>query len=80
MREQILERDNYCCQISLQKGRIVSEKGLHVHHIIPISQNWDLRLEPTNLITLSSEMHSAVHNGLYSNIDLQKLVDSKYDK
>lgn len=79
MREYILERDNYCCQISLQKGKIVSEKGLHVHHIIPISNNWDLRLDPRNLITLSPEEHTNVHNGMYNTTDIQELINSKYD-
>lgn len=78
-RERILERDEYCCQICLAKGHITSSQSLHVHHIVPLQKNWDMRIDERNLISLCSEHHTDVHNNLYSQIDIQNIVNKKYN-
>lgn len=63
-RNQIVERDNYLCQLSLRENppRYVYT-NLEVHHIIPIEEDWDKRLDDDNLITLSEEYHEKAERG-----------------
>ena len=56
---QILERDAHLCKMCLADGTITST-GLSVHHIIPIAQAEDRRLEDGNLITLCRRHHDMV--------------------
>lgn len=61
-RMQILERDGHMCQLCLRGlhdigTRRFNGKDLEVHHIVPLSVNFDLRLEDDNLITLCGEHH-----------------------
>jgi len=37
--------------------------NLEVHHIIPIEEDWDKRLDDDNLITLSEEYHEKAERG-----------------
>jgi len=53
IRERVLKRDGYCCRIT------GSSKKLDVHHIDGNRSNNDL----SNLVTLSRELHRAVHYG-----------------
>lgn len=63
-RNQIIERDKYLCQMSLREdpSRYVYT-NLEVHHIIPIEEDWDKRLDDDNLITLSEEYHEKAERG-----------------
>lgn len=59
MRQQILARDEGIDQyLRYTTGEL--RAGFSVHHIIPISENWELRLEPSNLITLSDDTHGLI--------------------
>ena len=46
----------------LQTGRLVP--GDTVHHIIPLKEDWSLRLSADNLIYLTSSNHQLVHKEL----------------
>lgn len=61
---QIKARDKYLCQLSLREDppRYVYN-NLEVHHIIPIEEDWDRRLDDDNLITLSQEYHRKADKG-----------------
>lgn len=63
-RNQIIKRDKYLCQLSLREDppRYVYT-DLEVHHIIPIEEDWDKRLDDENLITLSEEYHEKAEHG-----------------
>jgi len=63
-RNQIIERDKYLCQMSLREDppRYVYT-NLEVHHIMPIEEDWDKRLDDDNLITLSEEYHEKAERG-----------------
>lgn len=59
MRKRILERDGNTDQYVLYTtGEL--RPGFSVHHIIPLSERWDLRLDERNLITLSDNTHSSI--------------------
>lgn len=53
---EIRQRDNFLCQVCL-KENIFNYQDLQVHHIIPLEQDYDKRLDNDNLITLCSKHH-----------------------
>lgn len=63
--KEIRERDRYLCAGALREDppRFVVS-GLSVHHIEPISECWERRLDNDNLITLSSYYHEQAEAGL----------------
>ncbi|HCD70878.1 MAG TPA: HNH endonuclease [Ruminococcaceae bacterium] len=69
----ILERDKHCCRVCLARGLIVN-RGLSVHHIIPLAEDFDLRVEETNLITLCRHCHERAERGAISREKLRALA------
>lgn len=60
--EEIKERDKYLCRMCYEKG-IFNYKGLSVHHITPLVEDWSRRLENDNLITVCAECHKECEIG-----------------
>ena len=58
----IRERSNYMCAVCLDKG-IVTYKDLEVHHIVKLNNNFNLRLEDSNLVCLCSGCHKLADAG-----------------
>ena len=50
---------NGLCERCLKRGII--SKGEEVHHIIPIDEDWDKRLDADNLILLCHRCHNEEH-------------------
>lgn len=64
---QIRERDRYmclCCK-ALMPGTIMqyNTKDLSVHHITPVEEDFDMRLEEMNLITVCEVHHEMCEKG-----------------
>lgn len=59
MRKRILIRDDNTDQYVLHTTGAL-RPGFSVHHIIPLSERWDLRLDEHNLITLSDDTHASL--------------------
>lgn len=59
MRKKIIERDGDTDQYVLHTTGAL-RPGFSVHHIIPLSERWDLRLDEHNLITLSTDTHASL--------------------
>lgn len=55
-RESVFQRDNYTCQVTGKKGRLV------VHHIYSYDKYKELRLELDNGITVLEEVHLQFHS------------------
>lgn len=53
-------RDDGLCALHYHNG--VASKGTMVHHIIPIKDDWNKRLDTANCILLCSECHAKVHS------------------
>lgn len=60
LRERILRRDGYQCQIAKRYGRIVEAQI--VHHIFPADEFPEYRWEPWNLISISKVAHENIHD------------------
>lgn len=60
LREKIMRRDGYMCQISKRYGKAVQADT--VHHIFPREEFPEYQWEPWNLISLSNEQHNAMHD------------------
>lgn len=60
-RQEILERDSFLCRLCLYNG-ILKQGELHVHHIIKVSANRDLKLVSDNLVTLCPTCHELVED------------------
>jgi hypothetical protein len=69
LREQTFKRDNHTCQCCFNRGG----KILNAHHIIPFSQNVELRYNIDNLITLCYECHKQYHSKYKKNINQETL-------
>ena len=73
-RKEILERDNHACVICSELYRITMAQD--VHHILNLRENYDLRLDNDNLISLCSDHHKMVHSfGADNKEKLLKLVE-----
>ena len=75
-REQIKERDLFCCRICLENKKITTDK-LSVHHILPLEKHFRSRLDDNNLITLCPVHHKQADNGDYSTDYLSSLANEK---
>lgn len=77
-REQIVQRDKHLCQVCLRNQyntqRQYNFDNLEVHHIVPIKDNWNKRLDDTNLITLCRYHHELAEKGEISAIELRGYI------
>lgn len=67
-REQIKQRDLYLCRMCLAQSEGLSRNkinvdNLSVHHIEPLHENWERRLDDENLITLCPRHHEMAECG-----------------
>ena len=59
-REKILRRDEYLCRECKRYGK--ATPATTVHHILPLEQRPDLKLNSQNLISLCNECHNQMHD------------------
>lgn len=76
-REDIKERDNYLCMVCKAKG-VYNYNDLEVHHITPLEEDYDKRLDDEELITLCVTDHKAADRGEISKEYLYELLESAY--
>ena len=79
--KSIRRRDNYLCQVCLlnkyDTNYKYTYKELEVHHIVPIEEDYDKRLDSENLITLCRYHHELAEKGTIPKEELQELVKGK---
>lgn len=77
-REEIKQRDRYLCQVCLANLyntiNWLNYKGVEVHHITPMQEDYSRRLDNDNLISLCSYHHHMADNGEISRDVLYDLV------
>lgn len=80
--KQIRKRDKYLCQIcKSNRYNTINQYNyieLEVHHIVPISEDYSLRLDDTNLITLCRYHHELAERNNISRKELSEIVKEKY--
>ena len=64
---------------SLSKG-VIETHDLEVHHIVPIKEDWNKRLDDSNLITLTRLVHEQAEDGTISREELLKLISPRHDE
>ncbi len=62
----IRARDKYICQYCWQHDHKISTADIEVHHIIPIREDYDRRLDADNLISLCRDCHERAECGQIS--------------
>lgn len=60
LRQSILIRDKYMCQLSWRYGKMIPADV--VHHIFPREEYPEYQWEPWNLISISNKAHEALHD------------------
>ena len=83
LREVILRRDGYKCQLSKRYGKNIPADN--VHHIFPREEFPEYTYEPWNLISLNHSKHTEMHvpsTGELSEagIELLRKTARKYNK
>lgn len=80
--KQIRKRDKSLCQICLTDKYNTqyrySFNDLEVHHIVPIEEDYNKRLDSTNLITLCRYHHEMAERGQIEKEELNEIVAGKY--
>lgn len=73
----IKERDHYmclCCKAGMGHGKVYNTDTLEVHHIIPIEEDDNRKLDDDNLITVCRVHHEQCENGRISREKQKELV------
>lgn len=60
LRDVILRRDGYVCQLSKRRGKTVQAEV--VHHIFPREEFPEYKWEAWNLISLTTSQHNTLHD------------------
>ena len=75
---RIRTRDHYLCQVCIRNlyhtHQQYNDKDLEVHHIIPVVENYDKRLDDDNLITLCGPHHEMAERGEISREELRTIA------
>lgn len=71
-------RDNYCCQVCArglcEADRQFETDNISVHHIIPVSEDWDRRLDDNILVSLCDKHHEMAEKGEIQREELLKIA------
>ena len=80
-RKEINKRDKYMCQVCIRKlyntQLQYNYTDIEVHHIVPISFDWSLRLEDSNLVCLCAYHHKMGDRGEISRQELLRIVEQQ---
>ena len=75
-RDAIIDRDFHMCRICFEGTRGTFPPGpLQVHHIVPLAEDYSLRMEESNLITLCPRHHRDAEDGTISREELRALAE-----
>ena len=80
-RELIKKRDQYLCKVCVSEKYDTEYRytynELEVHHIVPIEENYLLRLDSKNLITLCRMHHNMAEQGKISREELIEMIEEE---
>lgn len=61
---RIRARDHYMCVYCMQHDKRVTTEGIEVHHIIPVREDYNRRLDGDNLVSLCRLHHEQAESGV----------------
>ena len=73
---EIRERDHYVCKVCIGQ-RQLSYQETEVHHIEPLNERYDLRLDDDNLINLCKYHHRAADSGMLDRRTLHEMAKNE---
>lgn len=80
----VRRRDGFLCQVCIRglynPERIYQAGGLEVHHIIPLKNDYNLRLDDENLITLCKKHHEMAEAGEIPTALLKRIAKEQVEK
>lgn len=83
-REDIRIRDRQMCQVCARglydAEKEVRTKDIEVHHIVPIEEDWDSRMDGENLVTLCRYHHEMAEKNQIKRIILKKIAQEQEEK
>lgn len=83
-REEIKKRDLYLCQICIRELYNTKIKynssNLSVHHNVPLNEDFNLRLENNNLITVCDYHHELCEKGDIPREEVQYIINEQEKK
>ena len=83
-REEVKRRDKFLCQVCIRKLYNTIKKynynDLEVHHIVPIKEEYELRLEDSNLITVCEYHHELAEQGTIPRDELLAIVQAQEEE
>ena len=78
---EIRQRDNYCCQVCIrglhEPMRKYETDNISVHHIIPIAEEWDRRMDNDILVSLCRRHHEMADTGEISREELLRIAEEQ---
>lgn len=83
-REQIKERDHHMCQVCIRNLYGAQNQyvfnDLEVHHIIPLAEDYECRLDDDKLITICEPHHEKAERGEIPREELLRIAKEQEDK
>ena len=80
----IRKRDGFMCQVCVRglydPEKIYQTDNLEVHHIVPLKNDYNLRLDDENLITLCEKHHEMAEAGMIPVSLLKRIVKEQIEK
>jgi 5-methylcytosine-specific restriction protein A len=76
-RAEIMERDYHLCRVCASKHSLVT--AVEVHHIIPLADNYDLRLDNSNLVALCQTCHQLAEAGVIPADSLRNIITASIE-
>lgn len=81
-REEIRKRDKYMCQVCIRLlypygARQYNTERIEVHHIVSLADDYDKRIDDSNLITICEHHHEMAERGAISKNELFRIVEEQ---
>ena len=78
---EIRQRDSYCCQVCMrglhEPIRKYETDDISVHHIVPIAEDWDRRMDNDILVSLCRRHHEMADTGEISSEELMRIAEEQ---
>ena len=60
---EVRARDKYICAYCLEHDKVINTRMIEAHHIVPIEEDYSMRFDNSNIISLCREHHEQAEKG-----------------